>query len=430
LHWGGGLLLIALYLLSYNLTHASTTITLNINNGQLTLEVPKGTETMFKLTTTTTSTSELGYTLSAFSRSSNNDITINACDSIGIIWDSVPGSPELYPDGIVGEYCDGEEPLSSDANNPTAIEVTDFATGEKITTTGYTVNVGAGIADGTYNITIAYHLAENKPNYLANVITNNNITTMQNLTNTLCNSADYDNTNNGNNDNNTATLTDTRNNQSYRVRKMPDNNCWMIDNLKFAYGTQGTDSSYSYDDPYYFDPLDPNLTYYNDAITDPTYCATGVFTQNPASTTGCGYLYNWPAATAGTGTSAITSGNATGSICPTNFRLPTGGNTGDSTNEFDQLNAKMAGFTNNQDTSYQNDPYSYYASWQPSGAWQGVFSGYWNGGLLGQGGGGVFWSATANGANLAHGLNFVSGFVYPVDGGNKDYGLTVRCLVS
>jgi hypothetical protein len=91
----------------------------------------------------------------------------------------------------------------------------------------------------------------------------------------------------------------------------------------------------------------------------------------------------------------------------------------------------MAGFTNNQDTNYQNDPYSHYASWQPSGAWQGVFSGFWLVDLFYQGGDGIFWSASAYAydAFYAHGLYFGSGYVVPV-GYGKDNGLTVRCLVS
>jgi uncharacterized protein (TIGR02145 family) len=42
-----------------------------------------------------------------------------------------------------------------------------------------------------------------------------------------------------------------------------------------------------------------------------------------ASAHGCGYLYNWYGATAGTGASGLVNVVATGSICPTGWHLPT-----------------------------------------------------------------------------------------------------------
>jgi uncharacterized protein (TIGR02145 family) len=65
-------------------------------------------------------------------------------------------------------------------------------------------------------------------------------------------------------------LNDTRDNQKYRVKKMPDGYVWMIDNLKYA----------------------------NDDYRDPSsieYCSPSgnVRNHNPGSLTNCGYLYNW-----------------------------------------------------------------------------------------------------------------------------------------
>ncbi len=63
---------------------------------------------------------------------------------------------------------------------------------------------------------------------------------MQAMTSELCQSAVYDPTNNGINDSNTVTLTDTRNSQPYMIRKLADNNCWMINNLKLGKSTATT----------------------------------------------------------------------------------------------------------------------------------------------------------------------------------------------
>jgi hypothetical protein len=142
LQWGG-LLLTGTCFLSYNLTHAADVITLNINSGELILEnVPNDASTTFELTTTTTTGNNLGYTLSAFVRSSNSHLTIEKCNN---------------------DECTNTTPLSTNANTPTDIDITASQTTEKITTTKYKVTIAQGIADGTHNLTIAYHLAENQP---------------------------------------------------------------------------------------------------------------------------------------------------------------------------------------------------------------------------------------------------------------------------
>ncbi|MFV0485515.1 MAG: hypothetical protein ACK5MU_04825 [Candidatus Saccharimonadales bacterium] len=151
-----------------------------------------------------------------------------------------------------------------------------------------------------------------------------------------------------------------------------------------------------------------------------------------------GYLYNWYAATAGTGTYAqSTDGtNVTGNICPANFRLPSGSSdgstaTGSGTSavaaDFPVLNASMnagalaAGATTS----------SYYAGWLPSGAWGGTYSGYWDDGLVGQGSLGYFWASTARAATYARGASFNLDYVGP---GNTTYdkyrGYTVRCVMQ
>jgi uncharacterized protein (TIGR02145 family) len=98
-------------------------------------------------------------------------------------------------------------------------------------------------------------------------------------------------------------LNDTRDNQKYRVKKMPDGNVWMIDNLKLGSTTSTTTLT----------PTDTNITANytlpqidnSTANHDPsgtTYCSSSglVNTHNPGNTTACGYLYNWATAMAET----------------------------------------------------------------------------------------------------------------------------------
>jgi uncharacterized protein (TIGR02145 family) len=240
---------------------------------------------------------------------------------------------------------------------------------------------------------------------------------------------------NGSNPNVILTLNDTRNNQTYQIAKLADNNCWMLNNLKIAnYNATSTDTNltnkssftipaldttdnYDVDNPYVYGPVpgdssgNPGSTTSNSAITTDTFY---------------GYLYNWSAATAGESQTTMPagSGNAPNSICPKNWRLPTGGSTG----EFAWLNAKM----NNPSATSPSTSSSYYANWQNTGPFRGVFSGNWLYGFYGQGDVGVFWSGSADpsGSYGAFYLGFGSSDVYPGIYNYRYTGIAVRCLLN
>ncbi|MFV0485429.1 MAG: hypothetical protein ACK5MU_04385, partial [Candidatus Saccharimonadales bacterium] len=122
------------------------------------------------------------------------------------------------------------------------------------------------------------------------------------------------------------------------------------------------------------------------------------------------------------------------SICPANFRLPSGmsGSGGATTNgtvytaaDFPVLNASMnaGSLTTGATTNYPT-------GWQPSGAWGGAFSGYWNVGLGYQGSYGYYWSSTVNSATNARILFFYSSAVSPGNGISDKYnGFAVRCVL-
>jgi uncharacterized protein (TIGR02145 family) len=137
--------------------------------------------------------------------------------------------------------------------------------------------------------------------------------------------------------------------------------------------------------------------------------------------TGCGYLYNWYAATNGTNPD---SGDATDSICPTSntkFKLPTGSTSGD----FAILNGEMfdgEGASGAQDIAHA-------ANWLRDAAWQGLYSGFWTpDGLANQGISGYFWSSTASNPYYDYYLYYNATSVYPAYDNNKFYGFAVRCV--
>lgn len=260
----------------------------------------------------------------------------------------------------------------------------------------------------------------------------------------------------------TVIMTDNRNGQDYRVRRLQDGKCWMIDNLKIEL-TPGmtltsTDTNVTTDITVYFTQdgtsagttltgMTGNFTTSGymtrdgtNTSTSPNYDAwrqadpssttrclnnTGANTTNtyaPGSLTGCGYLYNYYTTTAGSLPQSSGAGYATGSICPAGWHLPY--NT--STNDFGVLNNSMQLGT----PSASNTNSAYYANWLPDGSFQGSLSGYYTTGFGSQGTSGFYWSARAGSATNAYSLYFNYSYVSPGNGNNtKNDGYSVRCAL-
>lgn len=197
----------------------------------------------------------------------------------------------------------------------------------------------------------------------------------------------------------------------------------MLTNLAYAGGgantygdvktlTNGTGSgSATYTIPSYY--VVPSTTNYTSEPTDPSTSTNGAGQY--------GYVYNWCGAMgAQTSTSACTNTtspipNVNLSICPSGWRLPTGG----STDEFQAL-ATAIGATNN-----------------PAGVanlktiWLGQLSGSWIYTFGNQGSYGRYWSSTQINGTYVYGLRFESANVYPwYNGGWKSDGIAVRCIAS
>ena len=304
------------------------------------------------------------------------------------------------------------------------------------TSDGYAVAVttSTGTVD-MHNFTVRY-FNPSRTETIGSSTTSN--ITMQNFTQSNCNAMTVGQV---------VSLTDSRNNQTYRLKKMQDNKCWMVDNMKYlgegitisnVDGTQGitynnTDGERNtVDGTSTQNTQNSDKAFYNNPMSN-SYCYG---TSIQSSYTKCGYLYNWYAATAGTGTYATSTNgtNVSGSICPTGWRLPSGSSdgstaTGDGTSytaaDFAVLNASM-----NAGSLTTGSISSYPTGWQFTGAWSGVFSGYWSYGFYSQGSDGYYWSSTAYSSTNARNLNFYSSNVLP---GNyysyKYFGRAVRCVL-
>ncbi|MDR0398106.1 MAG: fibrobacter succinogenes major paralogous domain-containing protein [Candidatus Nomurabacteria bacterium] len=243
--------------------------------------------------------------------------------------------------------------------------------------------------------------------------------TMQEMTQKYCTSMPaYDKTNPD--PASTLTLIDTRNNQTYDIRKMPDNNCWMIDNLKIDnYNASAADTDLNTIANFNIPAKQTTGARSNDipGVYGPVLGDTGVGATN------YGYLYNWSAVTAGETTTTMpgdgTNNNvAPNSICPRGWRLPTGSSSG----EFAWLNAKM----NDPDASSPSTDGRFYANWQVTGPFRGILSGWWHSSFDLQGYRSDYWSSLAR-AGFASGVA-IRADDFSTSGGVRSLGQSVRCL--
>jgi hypothetical protein len=283
----------------------------------------------------------------------------------------------------------------------------------------------------------------------------------------------------------TIELTDTRNGQKYDIRHLQDGKCWMIDNLKLELGVSNADSTL---DTNILEPTNTNVStatnvYFTKDGTasgerlggmptgsnfttsshltrsgstgsadlnydawrqvDPSntaYCLgdtadtiTGKKLNEIGTKTGCGYLYNYYTATAGSAAQAdFGNGKGAGyiaqeSICPAGWHLPSGYNSAaDINNDFPFLNAKMSN-PNATSGSIASQP----TNWYPTGSFRGIPSGDWFAALRNQGGRIILQTSSVRTDDSAYVLQFYSGTAKP----GNDYfdrylGFGMRCATS
>ena len=323
---------------------------------------------------------------------------------------------------------------------------------------------------GTYAVAVT--LAKFDKTYSTNITYDGNlfgtgntkIRTMQGMTTAVCNSVATPATSVTSVP--TGRLRDTRDTNSYYVKKLADGNCWMDQNLNLDLGTPTTtansanttfkltsaDTDINYNNykgstaasanqwtPPYNTQLNYNtswaqdgsdgaksFSFRDDANTggDKGAGTAGRYWNGASSyaTTGdvrnhFGNYYNWPAATAGTGTSSSTSTTVGDSICPKGWQLPLNENN----KSFNNLIRTVYGISSTtSDASVIAEPLHFIRS--------GYYS--WSGGSLNnQGTNGNYWSASATStATNAYNLNFNASNLNPQNANNKGNGLTVRCV--
>lgn len=258
----------------------------------------------------------------------------------------------------------------------------------------------------------------------------------------------------------TKILTDTRNSQKYRVRRMPDGKCWMIDNLKlkgYTLTSANSDVTSSFTIP--ANPVQDEASHGNGtcvggsvtagggyltcdgtnaqsvannkyiAYSDPSiissWGANSCMNQDGVSSdslTGCGYLYNLYTATAGTGGYDLSESDAVSSICPAGWKLPTGRSSGQAAA---LNNAMLTGHTTPSTVSDERTHFN----WSYMGPFESAASGgyYTSTSLSGASAG--YWSSSVGwlgdwgdvyGSGVSQSVIFSSA--------ERNRGLAVRCV--
>ena len=220
-------------------------------------------------------------------------------------------------------------------------------------------------------------------------------------------------------------VTDSRDGQTYAIARLADGNCWMLQNLKLGAKTESLTLNAVTSD------VQSSGFILNGKLLDGRFTPTKVGDidwQNNSSQYYCannyGCYYNWYTATAGAGSTSVSSGNVEHSICPAGWTLPTGGSGG----QFEALaNAYSSSATNmlvaNPTTTTENVNGQYTPGLLLGGT-------YNTAGAAVIGSNGHYWSRTAYSAQGTYLLNFDTSDIYPADWRNKYLGVSIRCILK
>ena len=229
-------------------------------------------------------------------------------------------------------------------------------------------------------------------------------------------------------------LRDERDGNVYAVSKLADGHCWMTENLRLnpstvafsATNTNGPTANFiteaiSSQDSTTLCNADNagciDQVLFNANNTNRGMAASPSTNNDSSSWYSYGVMYGWYTVTAGNGNYAMSSGNVTGDICPTGWRLPTGGGSG----EFMSLTNAVGG-SNNMEKN--NNLLAFPNNFIYSGDYNYNIGG-------GRGTYGRYWSATPNGKAKAFRLGVAStNWVTPDGSWNKWDAFAARCIVK
>lgn len=230
-----------------------------------------------------------------------------------------------------------------------------------------------------------------------------------------------------------GSLTDSRGEttKTYTVAKLADNKWWMTTNLDLPGKTTVTSSDSNVTSNYTL-PASSTSGFSDDSTA---------YVYNSGSTScnsgPCYSYYSYVAATAGTGASNTSLGyNASGSICPKGWRLPTAttsyanpqANNNWKTGDFYAL---ATAYGANLTSSYSENSGTFYSKAGPGTTPNFLIARYYyNDQFIAGGSDGYYWSATSRNSRYAFYLTFTSSSVNSAEYYSRSEGLSIRCVYA
>lgn len=260
---------------------------------------------------------------------------------------------------------------------------------------------GTGLSGSTnQTVTIPKGSTGNR-SYTANwqVVGILSISNMQDMTSALCSATESGTT---------AELTDIRNDHVYTVAKLRDGRCWMTEDLKIISEFRGRTISSS--DSNLPSGVTFTLPYDNNSFNDGGYNTNAAYVMSSGSYENGAYYYSFYSATAGWGTSSVSSGSSPQDICPKGWRLPT-------SDEFGELVDKYPG----------SGSYKIYDLPGFDGYGGYVSNGHLNSSSIY---GGNWWSSSVKNGSQAHNLSASRTGSAHVGYEDRGRGLNVRCIAK
>ena len=239
-------------------------------------------------------------------------------------------------------------------------------------------------------------------------------------------------------------VVDARDGETYKMQKLADGNCWLLDNLRLDPTSvtlavlQGNTNASNLALSYLKNGGGSSSDQFATAgvtswVSGYSYSAPLVNTSNKNTTASAsgsgskkiGVYYNYCAASAGTycygnGTSAGSGfGESSGDLCPKGWRMPI--------DEFESL-PDVLGMEEVYDEEGPDPEYVYYSGNELQTALSAPLSGYYyNASVSDKNSKGYYWGASSG----YPAINFGSSDVYLDSGGlNRQYGLPIRCVLD
>lgn len=237
--------------------------------------------------------------------------------------------------------------------------------------------------------------------------------------------------------NEVTALTDSRDNNTYAVAKLADNQCWTIENMRLNSDVSAADissGSASIGENFTTIPVSSSDWDMSSASLTKAQFNNSNLTDGKSS---YGGFYSWPTVIASS--EKIISGgmNPSTSICPKGWRLPKGGEVRSYiVNDYYNL---MKTVTGEEPNMNQTPGYGYYSGMSFSADIRRypnnyVLSGQWNGNSTNSLNEAAFyWTSTTYDGNSAYYFYLDSSIVRPGNGrraNNKNHGNTFRCIAN